>query len=95
VYVAVAGKKPELLSLAMKVAREIREAGHPAVVGNANRSLKAQIGVADSLRAAYLLILGERDLAEGMYTLRNLRTHSEGRFALSDLPDFPLPPPTT
>jgi histidyl-tRNA synthetase len=91
VYVAVAGKKPELLSVAMKVAREVREAGRVAVLGNANRSLKAQIGVADSIGAAYLLILGERDLAEGLYTLRDLQTHSEGKFPLSDLRGFPLP----
>ena len=84
----------EHVALALVVVEQ-REREGPAHAVFTHLDLMAQIGVADSLSAAYLLILGERDLAEGMYTLRDLRTHSEDKFALSDLRDFPLPPPTT
>ena len=90
-YVAIAGKKPELQSLALRVAREIRESKRPAIAGDSSRSLKAQLGVADSLGVRYIVILGERDLAEGMYTVRDLQTHQEGRFPLSEIRSFPLP----
>lgn len=91
VYVAVAGKSEALGRMALKLAREIRASGRPAIVGNPSRSLKAQFGVADSLGSRYTVILGERDLAEGVYTVRDLQSHAEGKFPLSDIGSFPLP----
>ena len=90
-YIAVAGKNEALKNFSLKFAKDVRSAGVRAVVGNASRSLKAQFSNADSLGADYIIILGERDLAEGLYTIRDLKTHAEAKFPLTDVSRFPLP----
>lgn len=91
VYVAIAGKSAALGAIAPKIAAEIRATGRPAIVGSASRSLKAQFGVADALGAHFIVILGERDMAEGLYTVRDLQTHNEAKFPLADIGKFSLP----
>ncbi len=90
-YVAIAGKSAALGAIAPKIAAEIRATGRPAIVGSASRSLKAQFGVADALGAHFIVILGERDMAEGLYTVRDLQTHNEAKFPLADIGKFSLP----
>jgi histidyl-tRNA synthetase len=58
---------------ALKLARRLRERDIGAVVGGGGRSLKAQLRHADALGARYAAILGERELARGEVTLRDMR----------------------
>jgi histidyl-tRNA synthetase len=57
---------------ALRVAHGLRSAGVSALVGG-GRSLKAQFRHADGLGARYVAILGERELASGEVTLRDMR----------------------
>jgi histidyl-tRNA synthetase len=62
-------------SRAVEVAAALRLRGVSAVVATAGRSLKAQMRFADSVSARYALIIGERELARGVGSLKTL---SEG-----------------
>ena len=55
------------------------------VVGGGGRSLKAQLRHADALGARYVAILGERELAQGEVTLRDLRDGQQRSVAEADV----------
>jgi histidyl-tRNA synthetase len=57
---------------ALTLARELRGAGVTVISGAAGRSLKSQMRQANALGARYALVLGERELAEGAVTVRDL-----------------------
>jgi histidyl-tRNA synthetase len=75
----VAHLTPEAEPLALQVARRLRGEGLAALVGNGGRSLKSQMRHADVLGAAYVAIIGEEELRDGMITVRNMATHEERR----------------
>ncbi|MGH2676581.1 MAG: His/Gly/Thr/Pro-type tRNA ligase C-terminal domain-containing protein, partial [Actinomycetota bacterium] len=52
--------------------RTLREAGVPADASLEDRPLKAQLRMADRVGAEYAAILGERELQEGVVTMRRL-----------------------
>jgi len=56
---------------------DLRDAGVPAVASLEDRPLKAQMRMAERSGAAFAAILGERELAEGVVTLRNLDDRTE------------------
>ena len=83
--VYVACQTPGARTVAYKLASDLRRAGISAVVGSAERSLKAQLRHADHLSAHYVAIIGERELAEGTVTLKDLRDGSQNAVALTDV----------
>jgi histidyl-tRNA synthetase len=68
---------------ALILARELRQAGARVINGAAERSLKSQMRQADALGARYALVLGERELAAGNVTVRDLagKTQEQVPFA--------------
>jgi histidyl-tRNA synthetase len=62
------GSRPE----AARFARELRAAGVPASTSFEERPLKAQLRMADRAGASFVGILGDRERAEGVVTLRRL-----------------------
>lgn len=83
--VYVACQTPAARTVAYKLASGLRRGGLSAVVGSAERSLKAQLRQADNLRAHYVAIIGERELADGTVTLKDLRDGSQNAVALTDV----------
>jgi len=83
VYVAV--QSPDARVSAFHLASELRRAGIPALVGAGERSLKAQMRHADALGARYAAILGERELAAGSVTLKNLVTGDQETAPIGDV----------
>ncbi len=83
VYVACAAADARTVSY--KLASDLRRAGISAVVGSAERSLKAQLRHADNLLAHYVAIIGERELADGAVTLKDLRDGAQNAIPLSDV----------
>jgi histidyl-tRNA synthetase len=77
----VAHLAPEAEAVAMHIAHQARALGLVALVGGGGRSLKAQMRHADAKGAAYVAIIGEGELNDGMVTLRNMATHEEQRVA--------------
>jgi histidyl-tRNA synthetase len=62
----------EARSAARDLVRDLRAADVPAATSYEDRPLKAQLRMADRAGATFAAILGERELAEGVVTLRRL-----------------------
>jgi histidyl-tRNA synthetase len=69
-FLAVADEMAQGRSLTL--ARELRKAGATVITGAAGRSLKSQMRQANALGARYALVLGEKELAEGTVSVRDL-----------------------
>ena len=83
VYVAHASEAGR--TAALRLAHRLRDGGVGAVVGGGGRSLKSQLRHADALGARYAAILGERELAQGEVTLRDLRDGQQRSVAEEDV----------
>ena len=66
---------------ALRVAHRLRDGGVATVVGGGGRSLKAQLRHAGGLGARYVAILGDRELAQGEVTLKDMRDGSQRSLA--------------
>src|SRR5881409_1989912 len=55
-----------------RLVAELRDAGVPTERSYEDRPLKAQLKMADHAGAAFAAIVGERELADGVVTLRRL-----------------------
>lgn len=78
-YVILAG---DLLDSAQKVVSELREMGLNLAVDLSGKKLGAQIKIADKKGIAYVLIIGEEELASEQFTLKNLQTGVEEKHGL-------------
>jgi histidyl-tRNA synthetase len=72
IYVAVL--TPQGKRLAARLLAQLRHEGFSAHADYQERSLKAQMKEADRLGCVFVAFLGERELAEGQLTLRNMKT---------------------
>lgn len=63
---------PGALDAALKLQRELRDAGVPAQMNYDGRGLKSQMKLADKLGARYALLLGDDELAQGVWTVRDM-----------------------
>jgi histidyl-tRNA synthetase len=70
---------------AFRLASDLRRAGIPATASTGERSLKAQMRHADGIGARYAAIIGERELMEGMVTLKRLDTGEQSLVSMADV----------
>ncbi len=84
VFLAALG--PAALDLAFSLLQTLRQAGVAGEMDFGNRSLKAQMTLADRLGADYTVIIGDRELETGKATLRRMATGDQQEVALSLLP---------
>jgi histidyl-tRNA synthetase len=78
---------PGALDRALLVQRELREAG-VGVLMDHGRGLKSQMKKADKLGARYVAIMGEDELAEDVWTVRDMTTSSQERVSDVKLADY-------
>jgi len=71
---------------AASVTRELRAQGHVVETDLSDRSFGAQLGYADSINAETVVIVGENDLADGNYTLRDMETGEQETVPVSEFP---------
>lgn len=71
----------EAQSSALVLGREIRQAGLRCEVDTRKASLKAQLRRANSLGARVALILGDREIQEGIVELKDLAGHAQEKVA--------------
>jgi len=72
-------------AIAYKLASDVRRGGASAVVGSSERSLKSQLRHADALGARLVAIMGERELADGTVSLKDLRDGGQTAVSLADV----------
>ena len=65
--------------------QEIRGQGLPAAMDFEGRSLKSQMSLADRLGAAFVIILGDQELAAGEAPLRRMATGEQEVLPLTEL----------
>jgi histidyl-tRNA synthetase len=68
-----------------RLVETLRDAGIPAERSFEDRPLKAQLKMADRAGSTFAAILGERELAEGVVTLRRLADGEQNTVATGDL----------
>lgn len=65
----------------LAIARELRKSGIRCEIDTRGGSLKSQLRRANALGARMVLILGERELAEGVVEVKDLDAHTQERMA--------------
>jgi histidyl-tRNA synthetase len=68
-----------------RLVQDLRAAGVPTATSYEERPLKAQLRMADRAGAAFVAILGEREVAEERVTLRRLSDGTQEEVALDDV----------
>src|SRR5436305_12376450 len=80
-FVVYFGKAPEFKHAAVHITAQLRQAGIKAEMTSGDRSRKAQMKQANASGAAYAVIIGEEELANGAVSVKDL--HAEGLDAAS------------
>jgi histidyl-tRNA synthetase len=83
--VLVANVKPEFYKNALGTAQELRNGGIAAEVDLNCRNLRKQFDYANALGIKYVVILGEREIKEKKFTLRDMASGKEKSVSLKDL----------
>ena len=86
VYFAVTS--PELALRAQTVAGTLRRAGVNVAVDFGERKLGDQIKAAAKHKIPWLVVVGEDELAGGVFGVKNMETGAEVRVVLDELPGF-------
>ena len=93
VYVVLAG---DVLQAAQKAIAELRGHGLRVAVDISGRKLDKQLSAAHKRGVRYVLIVGEQELADGLFTLKNLGDGTEEKRSIprivSIIQDFRRPP---
>jgi histidyl-tRNA synthetase len=84
-YIAYIGDEARTHSFAL--ARRLRGAGVSVVVDLENRKLKKSLAVANNLSARNALIVGENEIREGVYVLRDMATGEQQKLSEKELID--------
>jgi histidyl-tRNA synthetase len=86
VFVAWMGAKAYLP--AIHITRKLREAGLAVELPPDEMKFKKSLGLADKLGAKYALILGEDEVASGMFTLKRLKDADQRKMNENDLLEY-------
>jgi histidyl-tRNA synthetase len=85
-YIAWMGDKAH--ATAIRAAKDLRKAGFSVELPPVEQKLGKALGQADKLGARFALILGDNEVAEGLWTLKTLADGSQHKFTEPDLLEF-------
>lgn len=71
-------------ALAMKLTRELRDYGYYAEFDLMNRGLKAQMKYANKIGAAFTVVIGDNEIADGKAKLKNMESGEEYDIPLNE-----------
>lgn len=77
-FVVYFGKTPEFKDAAVQITAQLRHAGIKAEMSYGDRSRKAQMRQASASGAAYAIIIGEDELANGTVSIKDLQVTMDG-----------------
>jgi histidyl-tRNA synthetase len=83
VFIATLGEEAGIEG--MRIAEELRKAGHRVEPNYGGASLKSQLRKADRLFASYALIIGDEELKAGMIKWKHLKKGEQGEVPFSSL----------
>src|SRR5699024_5940278 len=64
---------------------KLRDAGISATMDNKGRSIKSQMKDANRENAVYTIIVGDNELNEGQFTLRNMQASEEEAYTFEEI----------
>jgi histidyl-tRNA synthetase len=79
---------PEARDFALRLQRQLRKAGVRVLMDHEGRGLKSQMKRADKLGARLVAILGEDELKEARWTIRDMRTSSQEAVGLDSAAEY-------
>jgi histidyl-tRNA synthetase len=79
---------PKALDRALLVQRDLREAGVRVLMDHEGRGLKSQMKKADKLGARYVAIMGEDELKDDVWTVRDMKASSQERVSDVKLAEY-------
>jgi histidyl-tRNA synthetase len=85
-YVLTAGESDAVLDTAANIAGDLRALGHVAETDLSGRGFGSQMGYADSIQAETVIIVGERDLADDVVTLKDMASGDQTQAPLQAFP---------
>jgi len=88
VKVYLAGMNEECRKKAFEIATKLRARGVKAETDHMNRSIKAQFKYADKLGAEYVAVIGESELLEGAFNLKNMATGESEKLSFTDALEY-------
>ncbi|MBI2079960.1 histidine--tRNA ligase [Candidatus Micrarchaeota archaeon] len=83
--VLVATVKPEFYNNTLEFAAKLREEGINVEVDLNERNLRKQFDYANALSIPYVVVLGEKEIKEKLYTLKNMQTGKEDKLTFQDV----------
>ena len=83
--VFLASLAPGALDHALRLQRDLRDAGISVLMDHEGRGLKSQMKRADKLGARYVAIMGEEELARQQWTVRDMRESTQETIGLDQL----------
>ena len=86
VYIAWMGEKAH--ATAIRAAKDLRNAGFSVELPPVEQKFGKALGQADKLGARFALILGDNEVAEGLWTLKTMADGSQQKLTEADLLDF-------
>jgi histidyl-tRNA synthetase len=86
--VYLAALVPGARDYALRLQRELRKAGVSVLMDHEGRGLKSQMKRADKLGARYVAIMGEDELAQTRWTVRDMKASSQEAVGLDAAADY-------
>src|SRR6202795_1249584 len=86
VYIAWMGERAH--ATAIRAAKVLRKAGFSVELPPVEQKFGKALGQADKLRAKHALILGDNEVAEGLWTLKTLADGSQAKYTEPDLLEY-------
>jgi histidyl-tRNA synthetase len=86
-YVLRVGETERVRETAARITRELRASGHVTETDISGRSFGAQMSYADSIGAQTVVIVGERDLDEGVLTVKEMASGEQTTTPVEAFPD--------
>jgi histidyl-tRNA synthetase len=83
--VLVAAVKPELYPNASEIAAQLRGKGIASETDLNERNLKKQFDYANALSIPYIIIVGQKEIESGQYTLRDMSSGDEKKLSIDDI----------
>ena len=81
----VACAKPEFFKNATEIAGKLRAEGVACETDLNDRNLRKQLEYVNSLAIPYLIVVGERELKEGKFALRDMKSGKEEKLSLDEM----------
>ncbi len=81
-------KDAELLSRAISVSQKIREAGVPCELDVMDRNIGKNLEFADKTKMPFVVIIGEKELAEGLVKVKEMKSGDEKLVKIEECPFY-------